>query len=99
MPFKLTNAPVVYTDLINRVFRPYLDKLIIIFLDDIVIYSNTKEEHEKHLRIALQMLIDNRLYAEFSKCEFWLKKVKFLGHVVCHNGISVDTSNTDTLVN
>ena len=75
MPFGLTNAPAVFMDLMNRVFRPYLNQFIIVFIDDILIYSKSKEEHEKHVRIAVQTLRDNRLYAKFSKCEFWLKEV------------------------
>ena len=72
MPFGLTNAPAVFMDLMNRVFRPYLNKFIIVFIDDILIYSKTKKEHKEHLWIALQMLKDDHLYAKFSKCEFWL---------------------------
>ena len=82
MPFGLTNALVVFMDLMNRVFRPDLDQFIIIFIDDILIYSKREEEHEVHVWIALQTLKDSRLYAKFSKCEFWLMEVKFLGHVV-----------------
>ena len=89
MPFGLTNAPAVVMDLMNRVFRPYLDQFIIVFIDDILIFSKSEEEHEEHeehVRIALQTLRDHRLYAKFSKCEFWLKEVKFLGHVVSQDG-------------
>ena len=99
MPFGLTNAPAVFMDLMNRVFRPYLDQFIIVFIDDILIYSKTKEEHEEHVRIALQTLRDNHLYAKFSKCEFWLEEVKFLGHVVSQKGIAVDTSKVDAVLN
>ena len=98
MPFGLTNAPTVFIDLMNRVFRPYLDQFIIIFIDDILIYSKTEEEHEKHMQLALQTLRDNRLYAKFSKCEFWLKEIKFLGHVVSQDGISVDSSKIDAIL-
>ena len=77
MPFGLTNAPAVFMDLMNRVFRPYLDQFIIVFIDDILIYSKTEKEHEEHVRIALQTLRDNQLFAKFSKCELWLKEVKF----------------------
>ena len=77
MPFGLTNAPAVFMDLMNRVFRPYLDQFVIVFIDNILIYSKTKKEHEEHVRIALQTLRENQLFTEFSKCEFWLKEVKF----------------------
>ncbi|KAL4016769.1 hypothetical protein IC575_024426 [Cucumis melo] len=82
MSFCLTNAPAVFMDLMNRVFREFLDTFVIVFIDDILIYSKTEAEHEEHLRIVLQTLRDNKLYAKFSKCEFWLKQVSFLGHVV-----------------
>ncbi|KAL4023048.1 hypothetical protein IC575_016796 [Cucumis melo] len=82
MSFGLTNAPAVFMDLMNRVFREFLDTFVIVFIDDILIYSKTEAEHEEHLRIVLQTLRDNKLYAKFSKCEFWLKQVSFLGHVV-----------------
>ena len=74
-------------NLMNKVYQPYLDEFVVVFIDDILIYSKTEEEHTKHLRIALQ---DNKLYAKYSKCEFWMKEVKFLGHVVSEKGISVD---------
>ena len=76
MSFGLTNAPAVFMDLMNRVFRPYLDQFVIVFIDDILIYFKTEREHEKHLQIVLRTLQDNRLYAKFSKCEFWLQEVK-----------------------
>ena len=79
MPFGLTNAPAAFMDLMNRVFRPYLDTFIIVFIDDILVYSRSKEEHAEHLRIVLQTLRDKQLYAKFRKCEFWLEKVVFLG--------------------
>ncbi|KAL0537311.1 hypothetical protein IC582_026288 [Cucumis melo] len=90
MSFGLTNAPAVFMDLMNRVFREFLDTFVIVFIDDILIYSKTEAEHEKHLRMVLQTLRDNKLYAKFSKCEFWLKQVSFLGHVVSKAGVSVD---------
>ncbi|WP_423778273.1 reverse transcriptase family protein, partial [Enterobacter hormaechei] len=77
MPFGVTNAPAIFMDLMNRVFRPYLDKFIIVFIDDILIYSKTPEDHEQHLRIALQTLREHKLYAKYEKCDFWLKEVKF----------------------
>ena len=90
MPFVLTNAPTAFMDLMHRVFQPYLDHFVVVFMDDILIYSQSEWEHEYHLRIVLQLLRDHQLYAKFSKCEFWLTKVRFLGHVVSALGVSVD---------
>ncbi|GJR81532.1 putative reverse transcriptase domain-containing protein [Tanacetum coccineum] len=95
MPFGLTNAPAVFMDLINRVCKPYLDKFVIVFIDDILIYSKTKEDHEVHLGLVLELLRKEKLYAKFSKCEFWLQEVHFLGHVVNQNGIHVDPSKIE----
>ena len=78
MPFGLTNAPVAFMDLMHRVFQPYLDQFFVVFVDEILIYSKSKEEHEDNLRVVLQVLRDHQLYAKFSKCEFWLAAVKFL---------------------
>ena len=82
MPFGLTNAPAVFMDLMNRIFQPYLDQFVIVFIDDILIYLGSKEDHEEHLRVVLQILRENQLYANFSKCQFWLESVAFLGHVI-----------------
>ena len=82
IPFGLTNAPAVFMDLMHRVFRPYLDQFVIVFINDILIYSRTPVENERHLIIVLQTLREHKLYAKMSKCEFWMKEVKFLGHVV-----------------
>ncbi|GJU71437.1 putative reverse transcriptase domain-containing protein [Tanacetum coccineum] len=99
MPFGLTNAPAVFMDLMNRVCKPYLDKFVIVFIDDILIYSRSEKEHEAHLKTILDLLKEEKLYAKFSKCEFWLKEVQFLGHVVNQNGIHVDPSKVESVKN
>ncbi|KAL4021646.1 hypothetical protein IC575_020452 [Cucumis melo] len=97
MSFGLTNAPAVFMDLMNRVFREFLDTFVIVFIDDILIYSKTEAEHEEHLRMVLQTLRDNKFYAKFSKCEFWLKQVSFLGHVVSKAGVSMDPAKIEAV--
>ncbi|GKF11748.1 putative reverse transcriptase domain-containing protein, partial [Tanacetum coccineum] len=92
MPFGLTNAPAVFMDLINRVCKPYLYKFVIGFIDDILIYSKSKEYHEEHLKIILRLLKKEKLYAKFSKCDFWLDSVQFLDHVIDSKEIHVDPS-------
>jgi len=99
MPFGVTNAPGVFMSLMNKIFAPYLDKFIEVFIDDILIYSRSEEDHEQHLRSALQVLRDNQLYAKASKCEFWLHEVKFLGHVVSEGGKVVDPSKVEAVMN
>ncbi|KAI3821766.1 hypothetical protein L1987_09338 [Smallanthus sonchifolius] len=99
MPFGLTNAPAVFMDLMNRVCKPYLDKFVIVFIDDILIYSKTKAKHEQHLRLILELLKKERIYAKFSKCEFWLKEVQFLGHIVNEKGIHVDPAKIEAVKN
>ncbi|KAH0660902.1 hypothetical protein KY289_029650 [Solanum tuberosum] len=97
MSFGLTNAPAAFMDLMTCVFRPYLDLFVIVFIDDILVYSRSRSEHEQHLRIVLQTLRDQRLYAKFSKCEFWLESVAFLGHVVSNEGIRVDPAKIEAI--
>ncbi|GKB59861.1 putative reverse transcriptase domain-containing protein [Tanacetum coccineum] len=97
MPFGLTNAPAVFMDLINRVCKPYLDKFVIVFIDDILIYSKSKQEHEEHLKLILELLKKEELYAKFSKCEFWIPKVQFLGHVINSKGIHVDPAKIESI--
>nr|CAH66139.1 H0616A11.3 [Oryza sativa] len=98
MSFGLTNAPAFFMNLMNKVFMEYLDKFVVVFIDDILIYSKTKEEHEEHLRLALEKLREHQLYAKFSKCEFWLSEVKFLGHVISSGGVAEDPSNVESVL-
>ncbi|XP_059281380.1 uncharacterized protein LOC132035078 [Lycium ferocissimum] len=97
MPFGLTNAPATFMDLMNVIFKPYFDSFMIVFIDDILVYSRSREDHEKHLRIVLGLLRDRELYAKFSKCEFWLESVSFLGHVVSKDGIMVDPKKIEAV--
>jgi hypothetical protein len=92
MSFGLTNAPAYFMYLMNSVFMPELDKFVMVFIDDILVYSKSMKDHEEHLRVVLQRLRDHQLYAKFSKCEFWISEVSFLGHVISSEGITVDPS-------
>ena len=99
MSFGLTNAPAAFMSLMNGIFKPYLDLFVIVFIHDILIYSKSRKEHEEHLKIVLELLRDKRLYAKFSKCEFWLDSVSFLGHVVSKDGVMVDPSKIEVVNN
>ena len=98
MSFGLTNAPATFMRLMNSVFMEYLDKFVVIYIDDILIYSKTEEEHAEHLRLVLAKLREHRLYAKFSKCEFWLKELIFLGHVVSAKGVAVIPDKVQTVL-
>ena len=98
VPYGLTNAPGVFMNLMNKLFMKYLDKFVVVFIDDILIFSKSKEEHAEHLRIVLQILRENQLYANFNKCEFWLHQVAFLGHVVLGRGVEVDPSKIESMM-
>ncbi|XP_071678362.1 uncharacterized protein [Lolium perenne] len=98
MSFGLTNAPAYFMNPMNKVFMEYLDKFVVVFIDDILVYSKTEEEHEEHLRLVLGTLRQHQLYAKFSKCQFWLKEVGFLGHVLSAGGLSVDPSLIKSIV-
>nr|GFA90058.1 putative reverse transcriptase domain-containing protein [Tanacetum cinerariifolium] len=97
MPFGLTNTPAVFMDLMNRVCKPYLDKFVIVFIDDILIYSKDEKEHEEHLKTILELLKKEELYAKFSKCEFWIPKVQFLGYMIDIQGIHVDPAKIESV--
>jgi hypothetical protein len=98
MSFGLTNALVYFMNLMNKVFMEYLDRFIVVFIDDILIYSKSDSEHEEHLRLVLQKLRDNQLYAKYSKCEFWIDEVPFLGHIISNGGISADPAKVKKIM-
>jgi hypothetical protein len=98
MSFGLTIAPAYFMYMMNKVFMEYLDKFVMVFIDDILVYSRNEEEHEGHFRLVLQKLRDHKLYVKLSKCEFWLKQVAFLGHVVLKGGIYVDPSKVQDVL-
>jgi len=97
MPFGVTNAPGVFMEYMHKIFHAYLDRFLVVFIDDILIYSKTEEEHADHLKIVLQVLKEKKLFAKVSKCEFWLKEVSFLGHVISGNGVAVDPSKVEAV--
>jgi hypothetical protein len=98
MSFGLTNVPAYFMYLMDKVFMEYLDKFVVVFNDDILVYSRSEEEHDDHLRLVLQKLWDHKLYAKLSKCEFWLKQVAFLGHIISKGGISVNPSKAQDVL-
>jgi hypothetical protein len=98
MPFGLTNAPSVFMDLINRVFHKYLDSFVVVFIDDILVYSANHVKYEEHLKTVMEVLREKKLYAKLKKCEFWLEEVAFLGHVISKDGVSVDPKKIEAIV-
>ena len=98
MLFGLTNAPGVFTDLMNQVFRPYVDQFVVVFIDDILVYSKDREDHDTHLRVVMETLRKEQLYAKLSKCEFWLREVSFLRHIVSEEGIRVDPKKIEVII-
>ena len=98
MPFGLTNSPTAFMDFMNRIFKPYLDKFIVVFIDDILVYSRSQEEHAEHLKIVLNTLREKKLYAKFNKCKFWLNSVIFLGHIIYKEGLLMDPKKVKTIV-
>ncbi|KAK2407303.1 putative mitochondrial protein [Trifolium repens] len=98
MPFGVTNAPAIFMAYMNRLFNSFLDKFVVVFIDDILVYSKSEEEHGEHLRLVLQVLRESKLYANPSKCDFWLEEVNFLGHVISKEGIAVDPAKIDTVL-
>ena len=98
MPFGLTNAPAAFMDLMNRVFRPYVDQFVVVFIDNILVYSKDRESHDTHLQVVLENLRKEQLYAKLSKCEFWMDEVSFLGHIVSKEGIRVDPKKIEVVV-
>src|SRR5438034_3711585 len=98
MSFGLTNAPAYFMNLMNKILMEELDKFVVVFIDDILIYSRSEEEHEKHLRIVLDRLRDHQLYAKFNNCEFWLQEVSFLGHVLSAEGVAIDPTKIEAIM-
>nr|KYP33826.1 Retrovirus-related Pol polyprotein from transposon 17.6 [Cajanus cajan] len=98
MPFGVTNALAVFMDYMNRIFRSFLDRFVVVFIDDILVYSRSLEDHREHLRLVFEVLRERQLYAKLSKCEFWLSEVKFLGHVISAEGIVVDPAKVEVVI-
>ena len=98
MAFGLTNALAAFMDLMNRVFHPYLDQFVVVFIDDILVYSKDAQDHDQHLKIVLQILRERKLFVKLSECDFWLKEVSFLGHIVSVEGIRVDPAKIEAIV-
>ena len=98
MPFGVTNVLGVFMEYMNRIFHPFLDRFVVVFIDDFLVYSKSEEEHAEHLRIVLRVLKEKKLFAKLSKCEFWLREVSFLGHVILKGGIAMDSSNVDAVL-
>ena len=99
MPFGLTNAPAIFMALINTVFASYLDQFVVIFIDDILVYSKSEREHSHHLKTTLQILRENQLYAKLEKCDVWLQQVAFLGHIITGDGLKVDSTRIEAVTN
>ena len=98
MPFDLSNAPTTFMDLMNKVFKPYMDQFVMVFIDDILGYSKNKEEHLKHLHVVFQTLKEHQLFAKLKKCDFWLNQISFLGHLVSKDGILVDLGRVEAVL-
>jgi len=98
MPFGVTNASTVFMDYMNKIFRSLLDKFVVVFIDDILIYSKTQEEHAEHLKLVLGVMREKKLYAKLSKCELWMDEVQFLGHVISAHGIAIDSAKVEAVV-
>ena len=99
MSFGLTNAPAYFMYMMNKVFIEYLDKFVVVFIDNILVFSKIEVEHEEHMRLVLQKLREHQLYAKLSKCEFWLKEVSFLGHVISNGGVAMDPKKVSDVLN
>ena len=98
MPFGLTNAPAAFMNSMNHVFRPYVDQFVMVFIDEILVYSKDQEDHDTHLRVVLETLRKEQLYAKLSKCEFWLREVSFLRHIISEEGIRVDPKKIEVII-
>ena len=99
MSFVLVNAPPMFSRMMNFIFNPYTNDFILVYLDDIFVFSNNKEDHAKHLRLVLDKLTEHQFYAKFSKCEFWLDEVLYLGHIISAKGIAINPEKVSTIVN